>query len=56
MVYQYERMPAKKEEETFYDELTRIHQSAVQIRTVIEHLDIYEEDLVFCVNVMLPAG
>ena len=44
MVYQYERMPAKKEEETFFDELTRIHQIAVQIRTVIEHLDIYEED------------
>ncbi|MFQ9345610.1 MAG: hypothetical protein ACLR2O_08810 [Coprococcus sp.] len=44
MVYQYERMPAKKEEEAFYDELTRIHQIAVQIRTVIEHLDIYEED------------
>ena len=31
-----------------------------QIRAIIEKynglLDIYEEDLVFCVNVMLPAG
>ena len=43
MVYQYERMPAKKEEE-FSGDLTRINQIAVQIRTVIEHLDIYEED------------